>query len=48
MESRADQKVYKTIRVTVNGKPVGKALVMDGVTFAPINKNKRTVGLRRR
>ncbi|WP_454189908.1 hypothetical protein [Paenibacillus sp. Marseille-Q7038] len=48
MESRVDKKVYKTIRVTVNGKPVGKALVMDGITYAPINKNKRTVGMKRR
>lgn len=40
MESRVDKDMYKTIRVTVNGKPVGKALVVDEVTYAPIHKNE--------
>ncbi|WP_211747038.1 hypothetical protein [Paenibacillus sp. Marseille-Q4541] len=48
MESRVDKKVYKTIRVTVNGKPVGNALVMDGITYAPIKKDKRKLGIKRR
>jgi len=28
----------KTIMITVNGEPVGRKLVIDSVTYAPVNE----------
>ncbi|KAF6581737.1 MULTISPECIES: hypothetical protein [Paenibacillus] len=28
---------YKTLKITVNGKPLSKDLVVDSTTFAPIS-----------
>ncbi|MEK4074706.1 MULTISPECIES: hypothetical protein [Paenibacillus] len=35
----ADQNTStKTIMITVNGEPVGRKLVIDSVTYAPVNE----------
>lgn len=30
---------YKILRITVNGKPLSKELIVDSTTFAPISDN---------
>lgn len=34
----------KKIMITVNGKPVGNGLLIDKVTYAPIQRNERFMG----
>ncbi|MDP4099003.1 hypothetical protein OIN60_19955 [Paenibacillus sp. P96] len=36
------EKGFKTIMITVNGKPINKELVIDSVTYAPIQKKAVT------
>jgi hypothetical protein len=32
-----EQQTYKTLKITVNGKPLSKELVVDSITFAPVS-----------
>ncbi|GAB6929264.1 hypothetical protein JCM10914A_32470 [Paenibacillus sp. JCM 10914] len=34
----------KKIKITVNGKPVGNGLIIDKVTYAPVQGSARTKG----
>jgi hypothetical protein len=41
------ENTFKTITITVNGKPLDKKLVIDSVTYAPVQKkavNKGEIG----
>ncbi|WP_162833919.1 hypothetical protein [Paenibacillus maysiensis] len=31
------EQTYKTLKITVNGKPLSKELVVDSITFAPVS-----------
>ncbi|WP_322902935.1 hypothetical protein [Paenibacillus campi] len=36
---------FKKVMITVNGEPVGKGLVIDSVTYAPVREHELTASV---